>query len=106
MSQAREKIVDDFVKLMMGAVGTAQGIQEEAASLMRSRLETTIRKLDLVSREEFDVVAEMAQQARQENEALTKRLEELELGCAKNSPSKVKKVTRKKPSTAKNSSSE
>ena len=38
MSQTREKIVDDFVKLMMGAVGTAQGMQEEAASLMRSRL--------------------------------------------------------------------
>ena len=36
MSHAREKIVDDFVKLMMGAVGTAQGMQEEAASLMRS----------------------------------------------------------------------
>ena len=47
-------------------------MQEEAVSLMRSRLETTIRKLDLVSREEFDVVSEMAQQARQENEALTK----------------------------------
>ena len=77
MSQAREKIVDDFVKLMMGAVGTAQGMQEEAASLVRSRLETTIRKLDLVSREEF------------------------ERGLAKNSPSTVKKVTRKKPSTAK-----
>ena len=106
MSQAREKIVDDFVKLMMGAVGTAQGMQEEAASLMRSRLETTIRKLDLVSREEFDVVAEMAQQARQENEALTKRLEELERGLAKKSPSTVKKVTRKKPSTAKKSSSD
>ena len=106
MSHAREKIVDDFVKLMMGAVGTAQGMQEEAASLMRSRLETTIRKLDLVSREEFDVVSEMAQQARQENEALTKRLEELERGLAKNSPSTGKKVTRKKPSTAKKSSSE
>ena len=78
MSQTREKIVDDFVKLMMGAVGTAQGMQEEASSLMRSRLENTVRKLDLVSREEFDVVAEMAQQARQENEVLVKRLDDLE----------------------------
>ena len=106
MSQAREKIVDDFVKLMMGALGTAQGMHEEAASLMRSRLETTIRKLDLVSREEFDVFAEMAQKARQENEALIKRLEEIESGLAKKTPSKVKKVTRKKPSTTKKSSSE
>ena len=106
MKQAREKIVDDFVKLMMGAAGTAQGMQEEAAALMRSRLENTIRKLDLVSREEFDVVAEMAQQARQKNEALTERIEELERGLAKKSPSAVKKVTRNKPSTAKKSSSE
>ena len=106
MSHAREKIVDDFVKLMMSAVGTAQGMQQEAASLIRSRLETTIRNLDLVSREEFDVVAEMAQQARQENEALAKRLKELERGLDKNSPSTEKKVTRKKPSTAKKSSSE
>ena len=106
MSQTREKIVDDFVKLMMGAVGTAQGMQEEASSLMRTRLESTIRKLDLVTREEFDVVAEMAQQARQENEALRKRLDELEGVSAKKSPSAVKKATRKKPSTTKKSSSE
>ena len=66
-------------------------MQEEAVSLMRSRLETTIRKLDLVSREEFDVVSEMAQQARQENEALTKRLEELERGLAKKALQQLKK---------------
>ena len=106
MSQTREKIVDDFVKLMMGAVGTAQGMQEEASSLMRSRLESTIRKLDLVSRDEFEIVAEMAQQARQENEALIKRLDEIEGVLGQKSPSKEKKVTRKKPSTAKKSSSE
>ena len=105
MSQTREEIVDDFVKLMMGAVGTAQGMQEEASSLMRSRLENTVRKLDLVSREEFDVVAEMAQQARQENEVLVKRLDELEGILSQKSPSTAKKVTRKKPSTTKKSSS-
>ena len=78
MSQAREKIVDDFVKLMMGAVGTAQGMQEEAASLIRSRLETTIRNLDLVSREEFDVQTEVLRKTREKLEAMEKALAEYE----------------------------
>lgn len=100
MSGAREKLVDDFVKLVMGAVGTAQGMREEAAAHLRARLEASLRKMDLVTREEFDVVSEMARQALLENEALRTRLEKLEKpgrGAAK----PAKRTTRKKPSTAK-----
>ena len=43
-----------------------------------AQAERWLNSMDLVKREEFDVVREMALKAREENEALQKRLEVLE----------------------------
>jgi len=76
--QTQSKIFDDFAKLLTNAAGAAQGVKAEIDTLVRQQAERLINELDLVTREEFDAVKEMAAKARQENEALSERLAKLE----------------------------
>ncbi len=46
--------------------------------MVQSQVERVLNNLELVKREELDVVRDMARKAREENEALAKRLAELE----------------------------
>jgi len=78
MTQTTNKLFDDFARLMTDAAGAAQGARQEFETLARAQMERVIRELDLVQREEFEVVREMAQKAREENEALKSRIARLE----------------------------
>lgn len=75
---AENKIFDDVSRLATSALGVAQNVREEVETLVRQRLERAISELDVVSREEFDTVWAMAEEARKENEELRARLEALE----------------------------
>ncbi|MEM9371283.1 MAG: accessory factor UbiK family protein [Pseudomonadota bacterium] len=76
--QTRNKFLDDMSQLMTNAAGMAQGMREEAETAMRSRLERFLSESNIVTREEFDAVREMAIRAREENEALKARIDALE----------------------------
>ena len=76
--QTRNKILDDLSQLMTNAMGVAQGAKGEAETAMKSLLDRWLADRDFVTREEFDAVRAMAQKAREENEALAKRLAALE----------------------------
>lgn len=76
--QTRNKILDDFSQLMTNAMGVAQGARAEAETAMKSMLDRWLADRDFVTRDEFEAVRGMAQKAREENEVLKKRLEELE----------------------------
>jgi hypothetical protein len=76
--QTRGKLFDDLSQLMTNAAGIAQGVREEAETLVRSRVERFLSDQNLVTREEFEAVRDMAQKAREENEALRARLDALE----------------------------
>lgn len=80
--QTRSKIFDDISQLMTNAAGVAQGARSEAETAMRSMLERLLNDSNLVTREEFDAVREMAVLARQQNEALSARIAELEAKLA------------------------
>jgi BMFP domain-containing protein YqiC len=56
----------------------AQGVRREFDTLFRTQAERILRDLDVVHREEFEAVKEMARLAREENEALKTRIEALE----------------------------
>ena len=71
-------MIADFVKLVNGAAGTFAGMTREAQQSARERIKETVGGLDFVSREEFEAVTAMAAKAREENEALAKRLDALE----------------------------
>ena len=76
--QSQNKLFDDFVKVMNGAAGTIAGMTREANAAMQERAREWIGGLDLVSREEFEAVKAMAVAAREQNEALERRIATLE----------------------------
>jgi len=78
MTQYDNRILDDVAKLFTSAAGAAQGVRQEVESIVKSQAERLIADLDLVSREEFEVVEAMAARAREENEALEARIVALE----------------------------
>ena len=82
MSQTSNRIFDEMARLMNDAAGVAQGVRREFDTLFRSQAERILRELDVVPREEFDAVKEMAALAREENEALKARLDALEAKVA------------------------
>ncbi len=80
--QTRDKFFDDISQLMTNAAGMAQGMKTEAETAMKSWMERWLADSDLVTREEFDAVREMAVKAREENESLAARIAELEARLA------------------------
>lgn len=78
MTQTSNRVFDEFAKLMTDAAGVAQGIRREVETAVRSQAERFLSEMDVVQREEFEAVRAMAARARDENEALRRRVEELE----------------------------
>ena len=72
------RFFDDMGKLMTDAMGMANGMREEMQTMVRNQMKSFMQGMDLVSREEFDVVKAMAERAREENEALKARIDALE----------------------------
>lgn len=81
------RIFDDFAKLMTDAAGAAQGIRREAENAFRSQAERILNSMDVVKREEFEAMRDMAIKARAENAVLASRLDALEAKLASTSPS-------------------
>ncbi|CCB64170.1 MULTISPECIES: accessory factor UbiK family protein [unclassified Hyphomicrobium] len=86
MTQTTNKFFDDFAKLMTDAAGAAEGFKKETEAVFRGQAEKFLRDMNVVTREDFEAVREMAQKARQENEALAARIAELEAKLSKLSP--------------------
>jgi BMFP domain-containing protein YqiC len=76
--QSQNRIFDDLAKMMNGVAGTMAGMGREAESSMREKMREWIGGMDFVSRDEFEAVKAMAAAAREENDALKKRIEVLE----------------------------
>ena len=68
--QTRSPIFDELAQVLTSAAGAAQGVREEVETMVRAQVERAADQLDLVSREEFDVVRTMAMQALERVEAL------------------------------------
>ena len=86
MTQTSNRIFDEMARLMNDAAGVAQGVRREFDSLFRSQAERILRELDVVPREEFEAVKEMARLAREETEALKTRIEALEAKASVKKP--------------------
>ncbi len=78
MTQTNNRFLDEFAKLMTDAAGAADGLRREVESVFKAQGERVLRDMDVVRREEFEVVKEMAEKARAENERLEARLAALE----------------------------
>ncbi len=82
MSTGPNRILDEFAKLMTDAAGAAQGVRREVETAFRAQAERILATMDVVQREEFEAVREMATKAREENEQLAARIEALEARLA------------------------
>ena len=78
MTNGPNRMFDEFAKLMTDAAGAAQGMKREAETAFRAQAERFMADMDIVKREDFDAVQEMASRAREENEALKSTIESLE----------------------------
>ena len=83
MAQTTGRLYDEFAKLMNDAAGVAQGVRREFDSVIHTQAERILRDMDVVQREEFEAVKEMARLAREENEALAARVAALEAAIGK-----------------------
>ena len=86
MTQTSNRIFDEFARLMNDAAGVASGVRREFDTLFRTQADRVLRDLDLVRREEFEAVKEMARIAREDNEALKARVAALEARLSQMTP--------------------
>jgi BMFP domain-containing protein YqiC len=80
--QTQNPFLDDLARMAQGVVGGLSGLKHEIDTRLREQLERVLSRMDLVSREEFEVVKAMAAKARDEQEAMAARLAALEAKLA------------------------
>tara|TARA_B100000579_G_scaffold210244_1_gene171729 strand:- start:1093 stop:1371 length:279 start_codon:yes stop_codon:yes gene_type:complete len=89
----KNKILSDLSKIAVDAMSTFSGLKKEIETLVSLRVNKIINKMNLVKRDEFDVLKKMVQKVLIENEELKK---------TQKKPSVRKKKTVKKRKKAKN----
>ena len=89
----KNKILSDLSKIAVDAMSTFSGLKKEIETLVSLKVNKIINKMNLVKRDEFEVLKRMVQKILIENEELKK---------AKKKPSVKKKKTIKKKKKAKN----
>nr|WP_294549409.1 accessory factor UbiK family protein [uncultured Rhodopila sp.] len=65
----RPRFFDDIAGVAGGAISALAGLREEAESVVRARVDDILQRMDLVRREEFEAVQELAAHARNGQEA-------------------------------------
>jgi len=76
--QKDSRIFDDFAKLASGAAGLAADMKREIEAVVAGKVEKLLSRMSLVRREEFEVVRQMAEQARLKQEELLQKNAQME----------------------------
>jgi len=84
----KSKILSDLSKIAVDAMSTFSGLKKEVETLVSLRVNKIINKMNLVKRDEFDVLKKMVQKLIIENDKLNK--------TKKKTPLKKKKAVSKK----------
>jgi BMFP domain-containing protein YqiC len=82
MTTTSSRFFDELAKLMGNAAGAAQGMRREIDTLVQGQVERVLNHLDVVKRDDFEAVKAMAAKAREENDQLARRLDDLEAKVA------------------------
>ncbi len=80
--QVDSKILDDLARVASGAVGALSGLRSEVEAQLRQQLERVLAQLEVVTRDEFEAVREMAAEARNRQEAMAGQVSALEATVA------------------------
>ena len=93
----KSKILSDLSKMAVDAMGTFSGIRKELEVLVSLRVNKIINKMNLVKRDEFEVLKKIVQKIAIENDKLNKKDNKKAKKKAKKSIIiKKKKITKKK----------
>lgn len=76
--QSKSKPLDDLTNLMTNAVGAVKGVGDEVKAMGRAQAERLIADMDLVSRDEFEVLKEILLEAKSEGDVMKKKIIALE----------------------------
>lgn len=76
--QSRSKPLDDLTNLMTNAVGAVKGVGDEVKAMGRAQAEKLVADMDLVSRDEFEVLKALVLKTQEENAALKKKVTSLQ----------------------------
>ena len=108
--QTDNRLFDDLARVANGAINTLSGVREEIESRLRERVERWLTEMDMVPREEFDAIKEIAQKARTEQEDLSVKVAALERqlaamtgGTKPHKPARAATKARAKPATRRRS---
>lgn len=75
--QSKSNPINDFSNLVTNAVGAVKGLEDEVKALGRSKAESLVADLDLIGREEFEVLKTQLFQSDEKIKILTKELKKL-----------------------------
>ena len=78
----RPRIFDDLAGMAGGAISALSGLREEIEAMVRARLDEAVRRMELVRKDEFEAVAELAANARAGADAAEARIIALEARIA------------------------
>ena len=76
------RFFDDMARVASGAASALGGVRSRMEGELRDQIERLLLRMNLVTREEHEVVAALAAKARSEQEDLAKRVAELEAKLA------------------------
>ncbi|WP_068086317.1 accessory factor UbiK family protein [Polycladidibacter stylochi] len=86
MNQSPNRLFDEFAKLMNDAAGMAQGAKREVETAFQAQLERFISDMDLIHRDEFDAMKELAVKAMDRADELEQRVAALEKSLSNSEP--------------------
>ena len=89
----KSKILSDLSKMAVDAMSTFSGVKKEVEVIVGLRVNKIINKMNLVKRDEFEVLKKLVQKMTLENDKLKKNLSKK---IKKSSISKKKKILNKK----------
>ena len=76
--QTKSKPLDDLTNLVTNAVGAVKGVGDEVKAMGRAQAERLIADMDLVGRDEFEILKEMFLVVQSENDVLKKKVTALD----------------------------
>ena len=75
--QSKSRPLDDISNLLTNAVGAVKGVGDEAKAIARAQAEKIIAEMDLVTRDEFEVLKSRLNKLMEENASLKADLDKL-----------------------------
>ena len=96
-----KRLFDDMARVASGAAGALGGFRSRMESELRDQVERLMSRMNLVTREEYEIALALAQKARTEQEILSERLAALEakLGVMPKPAARPKAAAKPKPAT-------